>query len=103
MRSIIKRRSISQKTIALVTSVIVCAALALIINVGTLTVRADETTDYTYKSIKIVHDDTLWSIAKQYCPKSVSINEYINMVRATNGISTDKITEGNYLLVPIYN
>ena len=54
MRSIIKRRSISQKTIALVTSVIVCAALALIINVGTLTVRADETTDYENRLVEVV-------------------------------------------------
>ena len=102
MRSI-KRSNLTQKTIAVVASIITCAVLALIINASTLTVRADETQDYTYKSIKIVNDDTLWSIAKEYCPKSVSMNDYMNMVRETNGISTEHIVEGNYLLIPVFN
>ena len=100
MRSF-KRSNLTQKIITVIASLCFCAAILLFINVGTLTVRADETQNYTYKSIKIIKDDTLWSIAKKYCPESVAINDYLKIIRETNSLSTDHIIEGNYLLVPV--
>lgn len=59
-----------------------------------------------YKSIQIEEGDSLWSIALEYNDEALSNNsteEYIEDIKSINNlIRDDKITAGNYIIVPIY-
>ena len=59
-----------------------------------------------YKSIQIVEGDTLWSIALEYNDEALSndsTEEYIEDIKAINNLAGgDKITAGNYIIVPVY-
>lgn len=60
-----------------------------------------------YKSIQIVEGDTLWSIALEYNDEALSndsTEEYIEDIKAINNLAGgDKITAGNYIIVPVYS
>lgn len=59
-----------------------------------------------YKSIQIQEGDTLWSIALEYNDEALSndsTEEYIEDIKSINNlVRDDKITAGNYIIVPIY-
>ncbi len=59
-----------------------------------------------YKSIQIEEGDTLWSIALEYNDSNLSKNstsEYIDdILHINNLVRDDKITAGNYIIVPVY-
>lgn len=53
--------------------------------------------------VLINKDDTLWSYACQYYSKEYeSVEEFISEIKRTNGLSSDVIKEGYYLLIPHY-
>lgn len=55
------------------------------------------------KSIEIKKGDTLWSIASEnYSDEYDDINDYINEIKDSNGITGDCIHVGNYIVVPYY-
>ena len=54
-------------------------------------------------SLRIENGDTLWSIAQEYRTEEYDdINEYIDEIKASNGLFTDAIHEGSYIKVPYY-
>jgi cell division protein YceG involved in septum cleavage len=54
-------------------------------------------------SIEIKKGDTLWSIASEYMSEEYKdLNEYIEEIKDTNGMLTDEIHAGNYIIVPYY-
>ena len=59
-----------------------------------------------YKSIQIAEGDTLWSIALKYNDTTISKNsteDYIEDIMSINNLArNDKITAGNYIIVPLY-
>ena len=56
-----------------------------------------------YKSYYVETGDSLWSIAKANMnPGFDDIYDYIHEVKRCNQLGSDKITAGNYLLVPYY-
>lgn len=56
------------------------------------------------KSIQIEAGDTLWGIAKENITKEYnSIEEYIEEIMNSNGLTSDLIHEGQYLIVPYYS
>ena len=55
-----------------------------------------------YKSITIESGDTLWSIAKEYCPNYVDKQEYVKILMNVNNLSTDVIQQGEHLVVVYY-
>ena len=52
-----------------------------------------------YKSITIHENDTLWSIAEQYKPKSYSVDRYIKELKELNHLQSDQIYTGNKLII----
>ena len=57
----------------------------------------------TFMSIQIEEGDTLWSIAKTYRTEEYKdIRAYIEEIKTSNGIQSDVIHEGNYLIIPYY-
>jgi hypothetical protein len=54
-----------------------------------------------YKSIRIVEDDTLWSIADTYMGDQFQDKEsYIEEVKRINHLNDDVIHSGCYLMIP---
>lgn len=56
-----------------------------------------------YKSIEIQSGDTLWGIASEYTdgtPREIS--RYVGTLMKINGLATDQIQEGQYLMVVYY-
>ncbi len=59
--------------------------------------------DSCYKSIEIKTGDTLWEIAEEYRTADYdSVYDYINELKAINGLMSDDIQAGQYLTV-VYN
>lgn len=57
-----------------------------------------------YKSIEIQGGDTLWDIAKEYMGNDyASVYDYIEELKAVNGLTSDDIQEGHYLTVVYYD
>jgi cell division protein YceG involved in septum cleavage len=57
-----------------------------------------------YITIKVKSNDSLWSIAKENMnTKYYKINTYIKEVKQINNLYTDKILEGDYIIIPIIN
>ena len=58
-----------------------------------------------YRSVLVSEGDTLWDIADEHNDKSLSDmtnKEYIKEIESINKISSDSITAGNYVIVPIF-
>lgn len=55
-------------------------------------------------SVEIQKGDTLWSIAADYITDEYNdMNEYIKEIKASNGLVSDEIHAGNYIIVPYYS
>jgi cell division protein YceG involved in septum cleavage len=71
----------------------------------TKTVTAQRNTDRTklVASIEIQKGDTLWSIASDYMSDEYEdMNEYIEEIKESNGLASDEIHAGNYIIVPYF-
>lgn len=71
----------------------------------TKTVTAQRSIDRTklVTSIEVKKGDTLWSIASVYFTDEYDdLNEYINEIMNSNGMVSDEIHAGNYIIVPYY-
>ncbi len=54
-------------------------------------------------SVKIEQGDSLWSIAETYMTEEYSdIYTYIDEIKRSNGLTSDVIHEGAYIIVPYY-
>lgn len=57
-----------------------------------------------YKSIVIQEGDSLWSVAKEYQDdKYENTQEYIDELKELNNLSSDRIHEGQHLMVVYYD
>lgn len=57
----------------------------------------------TVVSVKIEKGDTLWGIASDYLTEEYKdVQSYINEIMITNGLTSDTIHEGCYIIVPYY-
>jgi hypothetical protein len=69
------------------------------------TVTAERTTDRikSVASIEVKHGDTLWSIASEFVTEEYdNLNEYIEEIKRSNGMVSDTIRTGNFIIVPYY-
>ncbi len=54
-------------------------------------------------SVQIQKGDTLWSIASRYMScEYKDLNEYVEEIMLSNGLTSEKIHAGNYIIVPYY-
>ena len=65
--------------------------------------KPDKVGQLTCTSVCIDHNDTLWSIAEEYYTEDYdSMEQYIEVIRKTNKLGSDKIYAGCYLIIPYY-
>lgn len=67
------------------------------------TAAADNSTGVTYTitSVQIEKGDSLWSLASEYYTEEFSsVEEYIIEIKRMNGLSSDMLYAGNYILIP---
>ena len=86
--------------------VVLCFVLLFSIAVISQTVNAQRSLNRTklVTSVEIKKGDTLWSIAANYITEEYkSINHYIEEIKYSNGLSTDQIQAGNFIIVPYYS
>ena len=58
--------------------------------------------EYSVESYGINSGDTLWNIAEEYKPKSISYSDYINTLYKLNDGLTANIHAGQTIMIPVY-
>ncbi len=57
----------------------------------------------SYTSIEIRPGDSLWSIASEHMTEEYeSIQDYVSEIKSINGLGSDEIHAGRFLLIPYY-
>lgn len=118
MKECIIRRNITYKKVVkrmlkkalynkYVLAVVILSLILTIISFFMITTTVSANTPITSKklvtSVLISRGDTLWSIASEYITEEYKdIPTYIKEIKRTNGLDSDNITEGCYLIVPYY-
>lgn len=104
-----RRRQVFLKKIILgIVSCVMLLSFSVCFRGGLVDAHADQKDDSMlykyYKSIEIQGGDTLWDIAKEYMKDDdTSIYDYIEELKAVNGLTSDHIQEGHYLTVVYYD
>ena len=58
---------------------------------------------YTITSVQIEEGDSLWSLATEYYTAEFSsVADYMSEIKRLNGLSSDMLYAGNYILIPQY-
>jgi len=84
---------------------VLLAILVFSISLIDKTVTAQKTSDRLklVASVEVKSGDTLWSIASAYISDEYdSIHDYIDEIKHCNGIVSDEIHAGNFIIVPYY-
>ncbi len=55
-----------------------------------------------YNSVMIEEGDTLWDIAVRYAVPGQNVGTFVTEIKEVNGLKTDRIYSGNYLIIPVY-
>ena len=57
----------------------------------------------SYQSVSVSRGDTLWSVAKEhYTQEWGSLSDYLEEIKRCNALTSEEITAGSSLIVPIY-
>lgn len=80
----------------------ICGIIVIIGIVASLLSSAEfAKRDYTETTVIVSTGDTLWTIAKEYCPNDMDIRRYINHIQKDNDCTAD-IHNGDILTVRCY-
>ena len=85
--------------------IIICSFLIVLFFLPAKSASAGDvnSSTYTITSVHIQTGDTLWSIAKEYYSEEFSsVPNLVIEIKRMNGLSSDTIYAGNYILVPQY-
>lgn len=96
---------LSKRRFWLIGSMILIAVIIFSLYFFSKTVTAQRDADRVklVTSIEIKKGDTLWSIAQSYITDEYDdVNEYVNEIKVSNGLYSDTIHAGNYIIVPYY-
>ena len=96
---IIKRRMF----FLLVFTVFVILTVMLFLPGKTAAAKNEPTGTYRILSVEIESGDSLWSIATEYFTEDFdSIPSYIREIKRMNGMTSDALYAGDYIVVPCY-
>ncbi len=95
----------NKKRIWLLGAILLVLTSILSIGLFTKTVTAHNSSNRIklVTSIEIEKGDTLWSIASDYISSEYDdMNDYIEEIKKSNGLYSDNIHAGNYIIIPYY-
>lgn len=82
---------------------LIIIVFTFIFTTKTATAKNDNYRIKQVTSVQIQKGDTLWSIASRYMScEYKDLNDYIEEIKFSNGLTSDKIHVGNYIIVPYY-
>jgi hypothetical protein len=96
---------LNKKRIWMAGTAVLLALLLFSIIFITKTVTAQRTVERRKQviSLEIQKGDTLWSIASAFYTNDYDdMNEYIEEIKDSNGMISDQINTGNFIIVPYY-
>ncbi|MDF2539119.1 MAG: hypothetical protein K0S76_2140 [Herbinix sp.] len=98
------RRGVNNRTlmvaIILFVAIIICSAVFFS---KTVTAERNSARTKQITSVEIHRGDSLWSIASEYITDEYSnLNDYIEEIKDSNGLISDTIHVGNYIIIPYY-
>lgn len=91
--------------LAVLVLIMVALFLVVLFVLPERTAAAGNTTGgtYTITSVQIEEGDSLWSLASEYYTAEFSsVTEYITEIKRMNGLSSDVLYAGSYILIPQY-
>lgn len=102
-KAIVRRQkaAITASVIIILTIIIICAGM--IIADAAITDSNSAPVHKYYTSIEIQKNDTLWDLAGQYKGNDNTTSEYVNEVMKLNNMTTDRICQGQKLIVFYYS
>lgn len=95
----------NKKKIGIIGAAIVLLLLILSVSFITQTVKAERSGNRSklITSVEVKQGDTLWSIASTFISDEYdSIHEYIDEIMNSNGMASEEIHAGNFIIVPYY-
>ncbi|MBE5950240.1 MAG: LysM peptidoglycan-binding domain-containing protein [Lachnospiraceae bacterium] len=104
-RSAYRRQCIIRKRMILlfVFTAFVILTVMLFLPGKTAAAKNEPTGTYRILSIEIETGDSLWSIATEYFTEDFgSIPSYIREIKRMNGLNSDTLYAGDYIVVPCY-
>lgn len=96
---------LEKNRIMVLAGLILAGSIILSLSIITTKVTAERAVERekTVTSVKIEKGDSLWSIASRYITEEYrNMNVYIEEIKDSNGLTSDIIHEGNYIIVPYY-
>lgn len=97
------RRLIRQRKLRRQRSAAFMIVLILVIAVASVALASHSKTENgrTVETVTVCPGDTVWSIAREYKPDGMSINEFVYEISANNGIKDGNIVCGQTLYIPV--
>ncbi|WFR60098.1 LysM peptidoglycan-binding domain-containing protein [Anaerocolumna sp. AGMB13025] len=90
---------------AIIIGLLLLITIIFSLSIITTSVTAEKsvTREKTVTSVKIEKGDSLWSIANLYITDEYKdMNTYIKEIMDSNGLTSDVLYEGSYIIVPYY-
>lgn len=106
-----KRRRVMELPYELMIKIVVVFLFMLVLFVAVIFFLPEKTAaagneavrTYNITSVKIEEGDSLWTIASDYYTEEFdSIPAYISEIKRMNGLTSDTLYAGHYILVPYY-
>jgi len=97
--------SLDKNRTTILIGLILVLSIILSLSIITTKVTAERALERekTVTSVKIEKGDSLWSIASHYFTDEYKdMNVYIEEIKLSNGLTSDTIHEGRYIIVPYY-
>lgn len=88
-------KTIKKEIFAVIIAVIITVLLAY----GFVKIAARPAHDFETTTYCVDRGETLWSIAKQYCPDDMDIRDYIKLIINENELTTTTLQPGQILTV----
>ena len=96
---------IEKKRAMILIGLLITCSIILSLSIISIKVTAERVIDREkyVTSVKIEKGDSLWSIASKYITDEYDdMNSYIDEIKYSNGLTSEVIHEGRYIIVPYY-
>ncbi len=97
-----------QAVLCLAVLIIMAAIVSAMMGLASLVdnnAQVSEVKNYKYyTSVEVKNGDTLWDLASEHATEEYrSLQEYVDEVKALNGLQSDYIRSGQCLVIPYYS